>query len=130
MDDAEAVGVALCELKDLGVQLSVDDFGTGYSSLLYLRSYPIDALKIDRSFVAGMEANEPDGAIVEGVIRLAHALGLEAVAEGVETRRQHELLRGLDCDLGQGFLWARPMPADDLAAWLADGWTAACPRTA
>jgi diguanylate cyclase (GGDEF)-like protein/PAS domain S-box-containing protein len=118
LEDADRVGVALQELKELGVRLSVDDFGTGYSSLLYLRSYPIDALKIDRSFVAGMENSEADAAIVEGVIRLAHALGLMAVAEGVEGPVQQARLRTLGCDLGQGYLWARPMGVEDLAAWL------------
>jgi diguanylate cyclase (GGDEF)-like protein/PAS domain S-box-containing protein len=117
-EDADAVGVALAALKELGVRLSVDDFGTGYSSLLYLRSYPIDALKIDRSFVGGMEESDADGAIVEGVIRLAHALGLEAVAEGVETPGQRARLQALGCELGQGYLWARPMAPQALADWL------------
>jgi EAL domain-containing protein (putative c-di-GMP-specific phosphodiesterase class I) len=111
------VGSSLRALKELGVRLSVDDFGTGYSSLLYLRSYPIDTLKIDRSFVGGMDGSDNDGAIVEGVIRLAHALGLEAVAEGVETPEQRARLEALGCELGQGYLWARPMPLDALAAW-------------
>jgi diguanylate cyclase (GGDEF)-like protein/PAS domain S-box-containing protein len=117
-EDADAVGVALSALKELGVRLSVDDFGTGYSSLLYLRSYPIDALKIDRSFVGGMEESDADAAIVEGVIRLAHALGLEAVAEGVETAGQRARLQALGCELGQGYLWARPMAPEALACWL------------
>jgi diguanylate cyclase (GGDEF)-like protein len=117
-EDAEVVGVSLRALKQLGVGLSVDDFGTGYSSLLYLRSYPIDTLKIDRSFVAGMDGSDNDAAIVEGVIRLAHALGLEAVAEGVETAEQRARLQALGCEFGQGYLWARPVPLDELADWL------------
>jgi EAL domain-containing protein (putative c-di-GMP-specific phosphodiesterase class I) len=107
------------------VRISVDDFGTGYSSLLYLRSYPIDALKIDRSFVGGMEESDADAAIVDSVIRLAHALGLEAVAEGVETDGQRARLQALGCELGQGYLWARPMGLDDLADWMDMGTAAA-----
>jgi diguanylate cyclase (GGDEF)-like protein/PAS domain S-box-containing protein len=118
MEDAEAVGAALCDLKRLGVRLGVDDFGTGYSSLLYLRGFPIDILKIDRSFVAGMEEGDADAAIVEGVLGLAHALGLEAVAEGVETPAQADRLRGLGCELGQGYLWSPPMAPDELFVWL------------
>ncbi|MDQ1374291.1 MAG: hypothetical protein QOJ09_1629 [Actinomycetota bacterium] len=129
LEDADAVGVALRELKQLGVRLSVDDFGTGYSSLLYLRTYPIDSLKIDRSFVGGMEDSEADAAIVEGVIRLAHALGLAAVAEGVETHRQLERLGALGCDLGQGFLWARAMPSEVLATWLEEPSSVTPPAT-
>jgi predicted signal transduction protein with EAL and GGDEF domain len=117
-EDADAVGVSLRALKQLGVRLSVDDFGTGYSSLLYLRSYPIDALKIDRSFVGGMDDADADAAIVEGVIRLAHALGLEAVAEGGETPAQRARLQALGCELGQGYLWAKPMAPQALASWL------------
>jgi EAL domain-containing protein (putative c-di-GMP-specific phosphodiesterase class I) len=124
-EDADAVGVSLRALKQLGVRLSVDDFGTGYSSLLYLRSYPIDALKIDRSFVGGMEESEADAAIVEGVIRLAHALGLEAVAEGVETAGQRARLQALGCELGQGYLWARPMAVEALSSWLEEAASAA-----
>jgi diguanylate cyclase (GGDEF)-like protein/PAS domain S-box-containing protein len=118
MDDAEVVGAALHELKGLGVRLGVDDFGTGYSSLLYLRGFPIDVLKIDRSFVSGMEEVDADAAIVEGVLSLAHALGLEAVAEGVETAEQAARLRNLGCELGQGYLWSPPLAPDVLYAWM------------
>ena len=124
-EDADAVGVSLRALKDLGVRMSVDDFGTGYSSLLYLRSYPIDALKIDRSFVGGMDESDADAAIVEGVIRLAHALGLEAVAEGVETPEQRARLQALGCEFGQGYLWAKPMAPQALSTWLEEASAAA-----
>jgi EAL domain-containing protein (putative c-di-GMP-specific phosphodiesterase class I) len=118
MDDADAVGATLLGLKELGVRVGVDDFGTGYSSLLYLRRFPIDVLKIDRSFVNGMNASEADAAIVAAVIGLAHALGLEAIAEGVETGAQETCLAALGCDLAQGYHWARPMDAARLWDWL------------
>jgi len=106
----------LRHLKDLGVTLSLDDFGTGYSSLAYLRQFPIDALKIDKSFVDHIE-NGPDGsAIVDAVIALAHRLGLAVVAEGVETAAQQAHLRQQRCDVLQGFGLARPMPAADFEA--------------
>jgi diguanylate cyclase (GGDEF)-like protein len=103
----------LKSLKDLGVKLSVDDFGTGYSSLGSLKRLPVDSLKVDRSFVAGLdeEVGSKDGAIVTAVISLAHTLGLMAVAEGIETADQLERVRALDCDVAQGFYFARPRPA-------------------
>jgi diguanylate cyclase (GGDEF)-like protein/PAS domain S-box-containing protein len=119
MDDVEFSHQTLARLKRLRVQLAVDDFGTGYSSLSYLRSFPVDLLKVDRSFVAGLGAEGGDEAIVAAIIRLAHTLGLEAVAEGVETPAQLARLRALGCNLAQGFYLARPMPADDAFASLA-----------
>jgi EAL domain-containing protein (putative c-di-GMP-specific phosphodiesterase class I) len=106
--DIEATLATLAELKDLGLKIALDDFGTGYSPLSYLRRFPVDLLKIDRSFVAGIVGSVEDEAIVRGVIEMAHALGLQAVAEGVEEPAQHELLRQLGCDMGQGYLWMRP----------------------
>ena len=100
------------------MQLAVDDFGTGYSSLSYLRSFPVDLLKVDQSFVDGLGAEGGDEAIVAAIIRLAHTLGLEAVAEGVETPAQLARLRALGCNLAQGFYLARPMPASDAFASL------------
>ncbi len=100
----------LDELRALGVQIALDDFGTGYSSLLYLRQFPVQILKLDRSFVGGLAENAQDAAIVGSTIELAHALGLQAVAEGVETAQQLEALRRLDCDLMQGYLFSRPLP--------------------
>jgi CheY-like chemotaxis protein len=104
----------LQSLKELGVRLGIDDFGTGYSSLLYLRRFPVDFLKVDRSFVSGLGENSEDGAIVAGVLGLAHALGVDAIAEGVETPGQADKLAGLGCELAQGYLWSRPLPPAEL----------------
>ena len=101
--------------------LSIDDFGTGYSSLAYLRKLPARQLKIDRSFVADLEHSADALAVVDAVIKLAHALGLRVVAEGVETERQRDVLLGLGCDELQGYLFARPMPAQMLTVWAMNG---------
>jgi diguanylate cyclase (GGDEF)-like protein len=118
LHETEATIRRLAELKALGVRLAIDDFGTGYSSLSYLRRFPVDQLKIDRSFVAGLGVDDQNTAIVTSVISLAHALGLEAVAEGVETMEQLEALTVLGCDLAQGFNWRRPAAFEDVDAWL------------
>ena len=117
MEDAVATERVLQRLGGLGVTLSIDDFGTGYSSLSYLRRLPVSQLKIDRSFVQDLETSPDARAIVKAVIELAHALGLEVVAEGVETEGQAAELRAKRCDKLQGFLFARPMPAGDLTQW-------------
>jgi EAL domain-containing protein (putative c-di-GMP-specific phosphodiesterase class I) len=101
-------------LDDLGVRLAIDDFGTGHSSLAHLARVPIDVLKIDRSFVVTMGVQQNDAVIVRSIIDLAHNLGLEVVAEGVETEDAAGALEALGCDMLQGFLIARPMPADEL----------------
>ncbi|MGH9223455.1 MAG: EAL domain-containing protein [Acidimicrobiales bacterium] len=118
VEDTEAAIFKLQQLKALGLRVAIDDFGTGYSSLSYLRRFPVDQLKIDRSFVAGLGKDDQDTAIVTSVISLAHALGLEAVAEGVETLEQLEHLTALGCDLAQGFNWRRPESYDNVNAWL------------
>jgi CheY-like chemotaxis protein len=100
------------------VRIAVDDFGTGYSSLSYLRQFPIDVLKVDRSFVAELGQNAEATAIVTAVIHLARALDLETVAEGIETPDQHAQLQMLGCDKAQGFLWSRPVPPEELSGWL------------
>jgi predicted signal transduction protein with EAL and GGDEF domain len=111
LQDMNAAVKHLRELRSLGVRISIDDFGTGYSSLAYLRTLPLDELKIDRSFVTPVADDPSAAAIVESVVRLGHALGLLVVAEGVETAAQLSTLRDLGCDLAQGFYLARPAPA-------------------
>jgi len=116
MHDPEAVTEQLGELHELGIRLSVDDFGTGYSSLAYLKRFPLDVIKIDRSFVTDIETNRDSAAIASAVVTLAHGLGLSVVAEGVETASQSAYLRGLGCDIAQGYLFGRPMPPEAFAA--------------
>ncbi|MFT6292275.1 MAG: EAL domain-containing protein (putative c-di-GMP-specific phosphodiesterase class I) [Ilumatobacter sp.] len=118
LTDVSAATVALRELRGLGVHLSVDDFGTGYSSLTYLKKFPVEAIKIDRSFVKGLGIEVDDSSIVDAVIRLGHSLGLHVIAEGVETPLQLTRLRELGADSGQGYLFSRPVPADILDAQL------------
>ncbi len=118
MDDIDASLRVFDMLDAIGVRLSIDDFGTGYSSLSYLRRLPARQLKIDRSFVRDLGTSQDAQAIVEAVVRLAHALGLTVVAEGVETLEQATILRRLQCDEFQGYLFARPMPEQALLAWL------------
>jgi diguanylate cyclase (GGDEF)-like protein/PAS domain S-box-containing protein len=109
---------SLHEMKALGVRVALDDFGTGYSSLTYLREFPVDMIKIDRSFVAGLGTDEDDSAIVASLVSLAAAIGVQAVAEGVETATQEQLLRSLGCPLGQGYLWSTAAPVGEIAAVL------------
>ncbi len=117
MEDTQATQRAIEELRDIGIFLSIDDFGTGYSSLNYLRQLPAQQLKIDRSFIRDLETEEDARAVVHAVVRLAHALGLRVVAEGVETAGQRDILIDMQCDELQGYFYARPMPADSLLAW-------------
>jgi diguanylate cyclase (GGDEF)-like protein len=121
MEDTQATMRAFAQLARAGVALAIDDFGTGHSSLAYLRTLPARQLKIDRSFIADLGISGDAMAVVDAVIRLAHALGLRVVAEGVETERQCEILATLGCDEFQGYLFARPMPADQLVQWIATG---------
>jgi EAL domain-containing protein (putative c-di-GMP-specific phosphodiesterase class I) len=109
MEQTEATLEALHSLKRLGVRLVLDDFGTGYSSLSYLERFPIDALKIDRSFVAGLDSGG-SAAIVTAIVSMAHSLDLRVTAEGVETEEQLEQLRRLGCEYAQGFFFGRPGP--------------------
>jgi diguanylate cyclase (GGDEF)-like protein len=117
-DPRRALGV-LETLRGLGVRLSLDDFGTGHSSLAYLKSLPLDEVKIDRSFVIGMAEDGDDAAIVRSTIDLARHLGLEVVAEGVETAAVLDELASLSCDVAQGYYLSRPLPADELSGWIA-----------
>ena len=128
MENADAAVELLGRLKNLGVQISLDDFGTGYSSLRYLHRFPLDALKIDRSFVGRMEQEERSAHLVQTVLTLARSLGVLAIAEGIEEEGQLRMLREMGCDLGQGFLFARPLSAAELADRLAT-WTTAGPAT-
>jgi len=114
MEDQEAAAVALDALSHLGVRIAIDDFGTGYSSLLYLRRYPISALKLDRAFVSGIGASPDDEAICSSVVSLAHAVGATSIAEGVETPEQYAALRAFGCQQAQGFLWSAAVPIGDL----------------
>ena len=111
MDQSEVAVRTLGRLRDMGVRLVLDDFGTGYSSLSYLKHLPLDTIKIDRTFVAGLDS-DVDRAIVDAVIALAHGLHISVVAEGIETESQFEALREMGCDIGQGYLFARPLPAE------------------
>jgi diguanylate cyclase (GGDEF)-like protein/PAS domain S-box-containing protein len=105
---------SMARLRDLGIKIAIDDFGTGYSSLSYLKNWRVDALKIDRSFVRDLVTDSSDLAIVSAIIAIARHLHIEVIAEGIEAYQQVEILRRLGCSVGQGFLFARPMPADDI----------------
>jgi EAL domain-containing protein (putative c-di-GMP-specific phosphodiesterase class I) len=119
MDDVEGAARMLRDLRATGVRMTIDDFGTGFSSLFHLNRFPIDFLKIDRSLVDGLERDTGSSNIVTAVIAMAHALGLPAIAEGVETDLQLGSLRRLGCDYAQGYLFARPQPVEAVVALLA-----------
>ena len=118
---SENARTELQRLHDWGVQLAVDDFGTGFSSLGQLRHFPVDVIKVDRTFVQGVGVDPKDAAITANVVSLAHALGLVAIAEGIESAEQLLAMRRLGCDLAQGFVFARPAPAADIEVLLAGG---------
>ena len=118
MHDAERINVAMQSLKALGVDIAVDDFGTGYSSLSYLKRFPVDRLKVDKSFVRDIDSDHDDAAFVRAIVTLGHALGLKVVAEGVETRAHLEFLRQHGCDELQGYYFSRPVPAAEMEAML------------
>ena len=118
IENPERAGMLMHRLKALGVTIAMDDFGTGYSSLGALNSLPIDILKVDRSFVSGMASSRERYKIVDAVLSLARSLGLSTVAEGVETREEAQLLKGLGCQMGQGYLYARPLTVDQAEAYL------------
>jgi ActR/RegA family two-component response regulator len=121
LENVEQTIQAMHELKQLGVSLSLDDFGTGYSSLSYLRRYPVDRIKIDQSFIRDMVVHAGSAALVRSILAMAHNLGLETIAEGVETTEQFEYLRKQPCDEMQGFLFSRAVPAPEIARMLSDG---------
>ncbi len=115
---ADRARAELQQLHDAGVQVAIDDFGTGFSPLALLRHFPVDMIKVDRSFVQGVERDAKDTAITTNVVALAHALGLVAVAEGIETDGQLAHMRTVGCDIGQGYLFSRPAPAEEMTAFL------------
>ena len=121
MNQPEVAAASLNELDALGVELAIDDFGTGYSSLSYLKMFPLDVLKIDRCFVSGLPGDVQDSAIVRSVIELAGALGMVVTAEGVEEAAQADALLSLGCRRAQGYLFARPVHADEVTRMLAEG---------
>jgi diguanylate cyclase len=121
MDNMEAGAHTLHRLSQLGIHLAIDDFGTGYSSLSYLRQLPMRRLKIDRSFVKDLPHQEHSRTIVTAIVALAHGLGLQVTAEGVETRQQADYLMGQGCDVLQGYVFARPMPAEQFEEFQRSG---------
>jgi EAL domain-containing protein (putative c-di-GMP-specific phosphodiesterase class I) len=112
MQDREAAAATLWQLKALGVRIAIDDFGTGYSSLAYLRRFPIDMLKIAREFVDGLGRDAHDDVITRAIVELAGTLGLLTVAEGIETHDQQTIVTALGCDIGQGYLFSKPVDAE------------------
>jgi EAL domain-containing protein (putative c-di-GMP-specific phosphodiesterase class I) len=118
MQNAENTMYTLRELKGLGVRISMDDFGTGYSSLNYLKRFPIDTLKLDKSFIKDVVTDASDASIVSAVIQMAHSLNLNVVAEGVEREDQLDFLRRQNCDTIQGYLFSKPVPVEQLEAYV------------
>ena len=115
LDASNAVRDTLLHFRDAGIQVALDDFGTGYSSLAYLKKFDIDYLKIDKSFIGNLSQNSDEYALCEAIIVMAHKLGIKVIAEGVETQQQRDLLTTAGCDFAQGYLFSRPIPADDFA---------------
>ncbi len=114
MTDAEDTMTILKQLKSMGLIISIDDFGTGYSSLSYIKRYPIDIIKIDQSFIRDMDTDEKDRAIAKTIIHLAHSLGLDVIAEGVEKDEHVGFLKDHQCKKAQGFLFSKPLPIYEL----------------
>ncbi len=112
MSNIEETARRLIAIKALGVRIAIDDFGTGYSSLAHLQRFPVDALKIDRSFVAGLKNNKEGETLIHTLVQLGKALAIETFAEGIEEQEELSLLRNERCDRGQGFLFARPLDAE------------------
>lgn len=113
MENEERIVHKLLKLRDLGMKISLDDFGTGYSSLSYLKKFDIDYVKIDRSFISNLTPDSQDMALCEAMIVMAHALDIKVIAEGIETEEQHHLLSAMKCDYAQGYLYSRPVPAEE-----------------
>ena len=113
MDNSEEMKTTLQDIRSLGVAIYMDDFGTGYSSLSYLKHFPIDVMKIDRSFIAGSIDDKTDASLVEAVVLIGHSLSLKLVGEGIETKQHYDYLRSLGCDYGQGYFISRPVVSTD-----------------
>jgi EAL domain-containing protein (putative c-di-GMP-specific phosphodiesterase class I) len=118
MRNVEETARRLAALKELGVRIAIDDFGTGYSSLAHLQRFPVDALKIDRSFISGLENNEEGESLIRTLVQLGKTLSIETFAEGIERQRELSLLRDEQCDSGQGFLFAKPLEVDGVEGFL------------
>jgi len=121
MENSNEISSTLLKLKEMGVTLAVDDFGTGYSSLHHLKELPVSELKIDKSFILNMTANDNDAVIVRSTIDMAHNLGLTVVAEGIEEKDTYDILEILRCDYGQGYLLNKPLSEEDLIDQLQSG---------
>lgn len=119
LDDSPEVMTYINEIDNRGVRLSVDDFGTGFSALSYLKNYPVSTVKIDRSFIMDLPDDKENEVLVQAIIAMAHGLGLEVIAEGLETLEQWQFLQSLDCDFAQGYYFGRPMPQADFEDFLA-----------
>ena len=128
MQHVESTALTLGELRAMGVQLAVDDFGTGYSSLSHLRQFPINSLKIDKSFAQGITSEHDDAPIISAVISMGRSLKQRVIAEGVETREQLAFLQSRDCDEGQGYYFSRPVVAEQFAKLLENGMLATAPQ--
>ena len=122
MRNVEETARRLTAIKRLGVRIAIDDFGTGYSSLAHLQRFPVDALKIDRSFISGLTNNEEGETLMHTLVQLGKALSIETFAEGIEQQQELSLLRAQDCDSGQGFLFARPLDVAATEAFLQQNW--------
>jgi predicted signal transduction protein with EAL and GGDEF domain len=128
MANVAAVVPRLAAIKEMGVRIAIDDFGTGYSSLAYLQQFPVDTIKIDRSFISAMAETPESGALIRTLVQLGKSLGLETLAEGIEDTGQYSQLALAQCDSGQGFLVARPLEVEDVASFLADHKVPCSPR--
>ena len=112
LDNADELEITLVKLHDMGMKISLDDFGTGFASITYLKDLPVDLVKIDHSFIAGIPENEEDAAVVNAIAGLASGLKLSMLAEGVENERQLTMLKNLGCQFAQGYYWSKALPAD------------------
>ena len=127
MRNVEETARRLAAVKELGVRIAIDDFGTGYSSLAHLQRFPVDALKIDRSFITGLSQNKEGETLIHTLVQLGKALSIETFAEGIEQQQQLSKLRDEDCDSGQGFLFARPLDVAATEAFM-QSWSASAPE--